>query len=466
MKSGSATLALDSLDEVQPSIRKDVLERIRDTSAGYPACQIVVSCRTADYEPISENFHEVEIERLTDKAIDKIVKAWFKDDRRRGQELLRHLKHDKSVLSLCETPLLLCLLCIQYRHDLALPNRKTELFRRCVDAFLRDWDASRGFRRDTAYSSLSDDRKERIFEKVAGNAVRGGVRYTLPEEEVIRCIENCCDLFALQGELGSDLGKGILKEIEAHHGILERYSVDSYMFSHPSFQEYFAARNLLSERCELEVVRKNFDNDGWAGIIEFAVALHGDPTALLKYLAKKSEMESVKNFPPMARRTQTLLLLYRCLSSGVSIRNRVREELYERIVAAQIHMSTTFRRGGVFPVAALVKDGVRHSYLYYRRRRTLGAALRPLRRLANEIRLAPSEMYADIVLRRVRDISLEGTPHAELEGVAATLCLVVPIASARPGDVKEILKGLETKDGFLSDLVNESLQVMKTEFGV
>ena len=391
------------------------------------------------------------------------MKAWFKSEASKARELLSHLERDESVRSLCETPLLLSLLCIQFRHDLALPKRRTELFKRCVDAFLRAWDASRGFRRNTAYSNLSDDRKETLFETVAGKAFNGkDVRYTFPEEEVVGWIERCCDLFGMApGKAG-----GILKEIEAHHGILERYSADSYIFSHLSFQEYFAARNLIQQRRELEAIRENFDDDRWAGVIEVVAAMHGDPTLLLEYLAKKSEMGSVKNFPTMARRTQTLLLLYRCLASGVNIPNQVRKKLYGRIVAAQGHMSATFRNGGVFPIAVLVEDGVRHSYLYYRRRRTLAGALRPLRRLANEILLSPSDIYADIALGRVREISFEGsTPHAELEGIAATLCLAIPIASSRPAEVRDILTELKHRDTrrYVGRLVDESLQAMKED---
>ena len=461
---GVAVLILDSLDEVQPSIRKAVVEQVREMSSGYPECRIVVSCRTADYDPISDNFYEVEIARLTDSAIPTIVNAWFTQDRKKAKDLLRHLDHDERVQSLCETPLLLSLLCIQFRHDLALPKRKTELFRRCIDAFLRDWDASRGFRRDTAYSSLSDDRKEKIFESVAGRAVSGDVRYTFPEEEVVRCIERCCDLFGLP----PSQAQNILVEIEAHHGILERFSADSYMFSHPSFQEYFAARDLLSQRQELEAIRKNVDDDRWVGVIEFAAALHGEPTGLLKYLARKSQMGSVKNFPTMARRTQTLLLLYRCLSSGVNIPNRTREGLYQGIVAAHGHMSTIFRNGGVFPIAVLVKDGVRHAYLYNKRRPTLAGALVPLRRLANEILLSPSDVYADLALHRLCEISFKGSGHARFESVAEALCLAVPIASSRPQQVKDILEDLKNRNvrDFVTQLVDESLQTMEREFSV
>ena len=194
LNKGLAVLLLDSLDEVQPSLRGVVVDQIREIATGFPNCYMVVSCRTADYDPISENFYEVELARLTDAAVRTIVEAWFREKPLKSEELLRHLKRDDSVRSLCETPLLLCLLCIQFHHDLALPKRKIELFRRCIDAFLRDWDASREFRRDTAYSNLSDDRKERIFESVAAAFLTDDVRYTFPTESVVQCIEQCCDL--------------------------------------------------------------------------------------------------------------------------------------------------------------------------------------------------------------------------------------------------------------------------------
>ena len=466
---GLAVVVLDSLDEVQPSVRQAVVEQIRDTAAGYPKCQIVVSCRTADYSPISDNFHEVELARLTEPAVHTIVIAWFHDEARMATKLLAHLQRDESVRSLCETPLLLSLLCIQFRHDLALPKRKTELFKRCIDAFLRAWDASRGFRRDTAYSSLSDDRKEKLFETVAGQAFSGNdIRYTFPEAEVVGWIEQCCDLFGMKpGE-----GNGILTEIEAHHGILERYSADSYMFSHPSFQEYFAARNLLLERRELEVLRKNIDDERWAGVIEFTAAMHADPTPLLEYLANKSEMGSLKTAVPMARRTHTLLLLYRCLASGVNIPNHVRKRLYRGIVEAQIHMSETLRGGGVFPIAMLAEDGVRHTYLYYRRRRTLAEALQPLRRLANEILLSPSDIYSEIALSRLREmrrdaIGKKATVHTELESVAITLCLAVPIASSRSEEVKWLLTDLKRGNmrEYVADMVDYSLQAIESTWG-
>ena len=130
-------------------------------------------------------------------------------------------------------------------------------------------------------------------------------------------------------------------------------------------------------------------------------------------------------------------------------------------------MATIFRNGGVFPLAVLVRDGVRHSYVYYHKRQTLHVALQPLRRLGNEIFLSPSDIYADKILQHLSKISFEGSELAELESIAATLCLAVPIASSRPLQVRKILTDLKNRDvpTYVTRLVDESLQVMESDLG-
>jgi predicted NACHT family NTPase len=77
LKNGLATILLDSLDEVSNVSKSDVIDIVRQFCETYPACSVVLSCRTADYEEIIEDFCEVELTRLRKKAVNKIVFAWF-----------------------------------------------------------------------------------------------------------------------------------------------------------------------------------------------------------------------------------------------------------------------------------------------------------------------------------------------------------------------------------------------------
>jgi predicted NACHT family NTPase len=141
IEKGAGILLLDSLDEVPTDLKAQVILKIKSFAKLYPKLRIVISCRTADYEQVFEDFSEVELARLNRKGVRSIVRAWFGNDTEKGEKLLSLLDNDGTVSSLTETPLLLSLLCIQFKNDLALPKRKTELYRRCdlTPAFSPKW---------------------------------------------------------------------------------------------------------------------------------------------------------------------------------------------------------------------------------------------------------------------------------------------------------------------------------------
>lgn len=459
-RNGSAVLLLDSLDEVPGSLRAKTLEGVQTFISDFPGVKVVLSCRTADYDQALQSFDEVELAGLTPAAVEKIIMAWFVREPDQGEALLKAVRRDEDIASLTESPLLLSLLCVQFKHSLALPKRKAELYRRCVDALLREWDTSRGFRRDSRYSQLTDDRKERLFEAVAERFFEPQPLFVFPEDQLVDQIGSTCVRFGLDTSDGSE----ILKEIERHHGILERFSAEYFSFSHPSFQEYFAARRFLARRKEMAVLRDHYEDEKWRAVIEFMVAQHDDPTEMLEFLREKSTMRGMKNFPAMARRTTTLWLLYRCMCGEVSVAAKERQQLLRHLVDSQIEVARIYGDGGVFPMAALLDDGVRHAYYYWRKRPTLYDALQPLRKLANEILRSPLPEYADLVLARVREMreARGWTP----EEAALEMCLLIPLASSRPRQVDVALEGMapiESYD-FLTQLAAESRNVIKRSY--
>ncbi len=468
MKKGLGVVLLDSLDEVPLKLRPNVISRIKEFCSDYPDCKIIISCRTADYEGGLETFHEAELAKLSKTAVTQIIRAWFKGDHQKGKQLTRHLKGDPSVTTLTETPLLLSLLCIQFRHDLSLPQRKTELYRRCVDTLLRDWDASRGFRRDTAYAKLSDERKERLFEFLAAEFFSKGPSFTFPQDELFKLTGSYCERFGMPNLGGAEL----IKEIERHHGIIERSSMDSFSFSHPSFQEYFAARYYVSHHKEMEMLKTFHDRDICAGVIEFIIPLSSDPEKLLQFLLQKSNCGSIQNYPAMARRARLLWLIYRCISLAPDIEKHTWEKLTRHLVQSQIHIAKIFRDGGVVPLAVLESDGIRHAYYYKNKRPTLNDALLQYRKLSNEILLSPSSHYAETVLALLSglDHGLMNGEKEEMTGifnVALILCLVIPLSTIRPTDVRIWLNKLDeiSRDHFLKEWIRTTrLTLEKGEF--
>jgi hypothetical protein len=428
IESGLCTVLMDSLDEVPVDARKALIQKIKEFSSRYPKAKIVISCRTADYDQVFEDFSEVELTRLTKEAVASIVKAWFGKQSDRAEKLLTLLENDEAVASLTETPLLLSLLCIQFKNDLALPKRKTELYRRCVDALIRDWDTTRGFRRDTSYSQLSDDRKEKIFEAVAGSTCSEYISYEFHESFLLQTISDEIARFSLD----PNDAKGILVEIESHHGVVEKCSAEMYEFSHGTMQEYFAAKYFVAKRMEIDVLRKNYENEAWHDVILFMSSMMDDSASVLQFLVDKSSMEKFQNYPAFGRRLAHLLLLYRCMAMGVNVNPSLRSSICSHLVNSQINMLQQINSDGVLPYAARSPNGVRQANFYYKKgRNSLDKVLQPYRILMNQMVLSPIREYSDQVIEAVRKIEI-GSGKDMYKNLGLATCLLVPVSEANP----------------------------------
>jgi hypothetical protein len=196
------------------------------------------------------------------------------------------------------------------------------------------------------------------------------------------------------------------------------------------------------------------------------VALRENPEELFQFMLKKSQVGNLKTYPAMARRTMNIWLLYRCLSTGAAMTSRVYDVCYQHIVSSQIDMANIYRDGGVVPFAVLMPDGVRHSYYYWRKRPTLYNALQPLRQLANTIFALPSVRYARHALENATEIARRDGPF--FEDISLALCLVVPLSSIIPAEVKKVLEHLrerasEKRDGqYYVNWIDESLVNLST----
>lgn len=448
LKKGLAVVLLDSLDEVPDAGRASVIQRVKDFSISFPETKLVVSCRTADYKEVLENFDEAELVRLSRAAVRKIIGSWFKGDKNSAAKLLQVIESDAGIASLTETPLLLSLLCIQFRHDLILPRRKIEVYKRCVETLLRDWDTTRGFRRTSAYESLSDDHKERLFEHIAGRSSNEDQTYVLA----------CGRLYELASEYISRLGlvesdaASVIHEIESHHGIIERHSMESFCFSHASIQDYFMARYALSRRIEMQVVKSRLEDESWAGVIEFICGLHAEPDEIFDLMVKRANLKDLKNYPAIERRAKLLFLIYRCLSVGPVLTREKAREVNSHILSSVQGFLELMAKSGVYAMCSYTAGGVRHPYFHVGQKRpSLHAALLPYRKLSNEILVRSVPDYAKAAFESCETILL--ADELNLLEISTLLNTVVPLSKVNPDEVLVALHRLKEKMGSLSWLV-------------
>ncbi|MBD1881421.1 HEAT repeat domain-containing protein [Coleofasciculus sp. FACHB-T130] len=238
---GKAALLLDGLDEVlgggtqeeAQAAYKRVADEINRLATLFSAAPIVVTCRKAGWRGGLKGFQTLEVLDFSWEQIQEFVNLWFKSNSDKAEGLRQALEKNLRMQILAANPLILSLIAIVYQEDLELPERRAELYKRCLTVLLKEWDSHRDIKR---FSQFSTDGKRNLLKEVAWHFHKSGKRY-FPEDELLELIAD----FLPTINIPREDNKAILDEIAAQHGLLKVQAHGWYGFVHLTFQEYFAA---------------------------------------------------------------------------------------------------------------------------------------------------------------------------------------------------------------------------------
>jgi predicted NACHT family NTPase len=196
LAAGNALLLLDAIDE---SVRGETVQEAEDSyrhaseailqvATRYHQAPMVVTARKAGYQQHAglTGFTQLEVLDFRAEDIQQFIRSWFDCRPTLSQyappsDLQARLARNPRIQALAANPLLLSLIVLVYEEQLDLPDRRTELYNRCVETLLTKWDTSRDIRR---LREFKPERKRQLLEVIAWHFHPQGKRY-FPENELL-----------------------------------------------------------------------------------------------------------------------------------------------------------------------------------------------------------------------------------------------------------------------------------------
>ncbi|MEH2379617.1 MAG: NACHT domain-containing NTPase [Nostoc sp.] len=306
LRQGKALILLDGLDEVREEDTKRVLRQILYLSDNFHTNQFIMTCRIAAKEYTFERFTEVEMADFDQEQIAIFAQNWFRlSDPVKGKRFIQKLKDNEPIQELATNPLLLTLLCLVFGESADFPANRSELYKEGLDVLLKKWDAKRNIERDQIYKNLSLQRKEDLLSHIALTTFEQKdyfFKQRMVETYIADFIQNLRDVNSEPEVLKLD-SKAVLESIEAQHGLLVERAKGIYSFSHLTFQEYFAAREIVEIR-DINAIQKlaeHITETRWREVFLLTTGMMRKADDLVRFMKQKVDSllcadEKLKNF--------------------------------------------------------------------------------------------------------------------------------------------------------------------------
>lgn len=258
-------LMLDGWDEVPAEYREPLLAEIDDLAHAFV---IIITSRPSGFPRLLPVSHLYEIASLSPDNSERLIRRWFDaaGAPEQAEAVLRHLDAHPDLRRLARNPFLLSLLCGICRHADATvvpfavfeAISRTALYRQAIRLIIAHH--NRHFPRPI---TASEERKvERLALWLQADAP-DAPRYVFDRADVQQCLNETATLEAVRSSR-------LLSQLH-----LDR---ESFHFLHTTFQEYLAARGLLSESAatvESRLRERAYDL-GWQEILCFAAGESAD----------------------------------------------------------------------------------------------------------------------------------------------------------------------------------------------
>ena len=289
---------MDGLDELSPKRYKQVCVELGNLTRELPSLEITVSCRSAAYNGELSFLREISLVPFDSRRVEDFVRRWFgtMDEGPTADKLMAQIQKSERLSELSNQPLLLALMCSAYRRYLNISRRHTALFDQCIESLLWQWDADRAIVRESDFSSLDLEKKKWLHSRLAVRLHQARKRYS-DEQFLLDSLEEDLPRFGI----ASIQAGQVLSELCAHHGILVKWTEDTYGFGHLALQEYLSAKWFADEKRWRQLINRNYLSDSWwENAIALCFATLSDATDAMSSVLELDELPEIERLRTLA----------------------------------------------------------------------------------------------------------------------------------------------------------------------
>jgi HEAT repeat protein len=366
LERGTCLILLDGLDEiVSGDARRDVIQRIENFVRRHDDSgnRFVVTSRSTGYRAFlfSEPFAHYLVQRMNEEQIERFLSRWchaveaaqtpdLSPERRARtaqaeiDAIMLAVRSSPGVRQIATNPLMLRILAGIKRKGAGLPRRRVELYRDAAEALASAHDVARAdlplpqgsyltrllgriayWLHDTEPTGLAAEHEVKDFLYQAWAEIHRLAQDTdEPDPEINARVEQ------------------FLRAVREHTGLFVERAYKLYGFMHQSFEEYYAARHLITgTRQRAARIRKHLHDPRWeepillglgflgldmpvdaAELVETAILAQGEDAQKEGFTASPYETLLGRDF----------LFALRCLGDDIPVDPEIERHLVARLV--------------------------------------------------------------------------------------------------------------------------------------
>lgn len=283
-------LLIDSIDEFEENYQKKIKSEIQELLTNNVL--IFLGTRSNTLESLfktneTSNKYDVFIQKFNDEQIERFTQRYFEGNGDRAAGLMNSMRENKILEKLPITPLNISLMSILYEEtdNQEIPATLNDIYDKFSNLLLGRTMV------DKSIVFLDITIKENILRTYALELIEKPNSELLTKEEFVEFFK--VKLKSVSGTIKIDQIPAALDYIIEHTGLLTLHNGKYVKFRHDSYMEYFAAKEIFSNRRDLEEqIVSNFFDVNWQYVGVFYGGMSRNMPAFLEKICEKIKKSS------------------------------------------------------------------------------------------------------------------------------------------------------------------------------